>query len=147
MSDSRDVSDDEGAASPEPETGDGKFVFPNGAVYEGHYVMVGGVKTRHGCGTYTNGSEQYIGEWQHDAMHGRGEMVFCSGASYRGSFKNNKFHGLGRYEWNDGATYEGGWRDNKMHGRGCYLDSENSRWEGEFFNGMYDNGRAKVALR
>lgn len=34
-----------------------------------------------------------------------------------------------------------------MHGKGCYTDSEKSRWEGEFFNGMYDNGRAKVALR
>ena len=36
---------------------------------------------------------------------------------------------------------------NRMHGKGCYTDSEKSRWEGEFFNGMYDNGRAKVALR
>lgn len=33
MSDSREVSDDEGAAPPEPEMGEGKFVFPNGAVY------------------------------------------------------------------------------------------------------------------
>eukprot|EP00903_Cladosiphon_okamuranus_P007247 g7033.t1 len=145
ISDSRDPSDEDTAPS-EPETGEGKFVFPNGAVY-GQYIMIDGVKRRHGLGTHVNGKEKYVGDWKHDSMHGQGEMVFSSGASYRGSFEGNKFHGFGRYEWNDGATYEGGWRENKMHGSGCYTDSENSRWEGEFFNGMYDNGRAKVALR
>ncbi len=38
MSDSRDT--DEETAQPEPETGEGKFVFPNGAVY-GELAMVG----------------------------------------------------------------------------------------------------------
>lgn len=37
MSDSRDT--DEETAPPEPETGEGKFVFPNGAVY-GEMAMV-----------------------------------------------------------------------------------------------------------
>ncbi|CAN0234195.1 unnamed protein product [Ectocarpus sp. 12 AP-2014] len=145
MSDNRDT--DEEQAPPEPETGEGKFVFPNGAVFEGQYIVIDGVKKRNGFGTHTNGKDKYIGEWQLDSMHGQGEMIFSSDASYRGSFAGNKFHGEGRYEWNDGATYEGGWRENKMHGKGCYSDSEKSRWEGEFFNGMYDNGRAKVALR
>lgn len=36
---------------------------------------------------------------------------------------------------------------NRMHGRGCYMDREKSRWDGDFFNGLYDNGRARVALR
>ncbi|CAM9731936.1 unnamed protein product, partial [Laminaria digitata] len=123
------------------------FVFLFGYYAEGDYIVVEGMKRRHGFGKHVDGKEKYVGQWQNDSMHGEGEIRFASGASYRGYFGGNKFHGYGRYEWNDAATYEGGWRENKMHGRGCYMDREKSRWDGDFFNGLYDNGRARVALR
>lgn len=39
---------------------------------EGQYIVIDGVKKRNGFGTHTNGKDKYIGEWQHDSMHGQG---------------------------------------------------------------------------
>lgn len=39
---------------------------------EGQYMVIDGVKIRHGLGTHANGKEKYVGEWQHDSMHGQG---------------------------------------------------------------------------
>lgn len=39
---------------------------------EGQYMVIGGVKRRHGAGTHTNGKEKYVGEWLNDSMHGQG---------------------------------------------------------------------------
>lgn len=36
--------------------------------------MIDGVKRRHGLGTHANGKEKYVGDWQHDSMHGQGEL-------------------------------------------------------------------------
>lgn len=39
---------------------------------EGEYMVLDGVMVRHGKGTHVDGRETYIGQWQHDAMHGEG---------------------------------------------------------------------------
>lgn len=36
--------------------------------------MIDAVKRRHGLGTHANGKEKYVGEWQHDSMHGEGDL-------------------------------------------------------------------------
>lgn len=41
---------------------------------EGQYIMIDAVKRRHGLGTHANGKEKYVGEWQHDSMHGEGDL-------------------------------------------------------------------------
>lgn len=41
---------------------------------EGQYIVMDGVKRRHGHGTHASGNEKYIGEWQYDSMHGQGDV-------------------------------------------------------------------------
>ena len=79
----------------------GAFAFVDGSRYEGEYLVgVGeGPPVRHGEGKYTNGAEEYTGQWKNDKMCGKGKYVFASGAVYEGSFDDNKFHGQGRYTW------------------------------------------------
>ena len=42
--------------------------FPDGALYEGEWMKVKGVRQRHGIGKYTDGAECYEGEWENGAM-------------------------------------------------------------------------------
>lgn len=78
----------------------GTFIFPDGSKYEGQYIEgEGGIPTRHGQGTLTNGEEQYVGDWRDDKMNGNGRYVFASSAVYEGNFENDKFYGEGRYIW------------------------------------------------
>ena len=43
---------------------------------DGEYVLIDGVRQRHGKGKYTDGPETYDGDWKCDAMHGKGAL--CS---------------------------------------------------------------------
>lgn len=40
------------------------------------------VRKKHGMGTYTEGNNSYTGQWNMDAMHGKGKFTFASGAYY-----------------------------------------------------------------
>ncbi len=50
---------------------------------EGQYMVIDGVKRRHGTGTHANGKEKYVGEWLNDSMHGEGstrrvpDSIYC----------------------------------------------------------------------
>lgn len=71
------------AASSGPVVGTGSFQLTSGQ-YEGEFLQVNGVRTRHGKGRYedANGEEVYDGEWQQDAMHGAGAFRSAAGAVY-----------------------------------------------------------------
>jgi len=125
----------------------GVFTFPDGSSYNGEYKEVGGVKARHGKGTYTSAQESYVGRWDSDKQDGEGVYKFNSGATYKGSFSQGTFHGRGKYTFSDGASYDGEWSANKMHGQGVYIDSQKVEWAGQFFNGMYDSGKSFVSVR
>ena len=129
------------------ESGEGTFMFVDGAQYVGDFVAVGGKRIRQGKGKFIDGPELYEGEWVNDAMEGQGTYKFASGASYTGGFKANKFDGEGNYEFADGASYKGGWRENKMHGKGVYIDTDKVRWKGQYHNGKFFNGKSFVMLR
>jgi hypothetical protein len=61
----------------------GVFSFADGATYTGEYrTTSNGVIQRHGHGVYQYGPETYDGQWEGDAMHGRGTFHFASGAVY-----------------------------------------------------------------
>ncbi len=94
----------EGQGQQQKDDARGSFAFVDGSRYEGQYRVPegGGAPVRHGKGTYTNGAEQYTGEWKDDKMRGQGRYVFASGAVYEGQFDDNKFHGQGRYTWPNG---------------------------------------------
>lgn len=45
----------------ESERGNGVFIFPNGAKYEGEWQMIEGIVKRHGKGVFTEGDAVYTG--------------------------------------------------------------------------------------
>ncbi|GLD99215.1 hypothetical protein PINS_up007933 [Pythium insidiosum] len=73
----------------------GTFSFPDGATYTGEYRSMGGKLMRHGRGRMVHGPEQYDGDWDNDAMQGRGVYRFASGASYevRGAWRELRRRG------------------------------------------------------
>lgn len=100
---------------------------------------------RHGHGKYIEGSVEYVGEWQHDNIHGEGcikntanKMSFMgifvmntmvygtytwpNGSTYVGEFENNEMHGQGSLKWSSGEKYEGEFENGAMHGQGTYTD-------------------------
>ena len=133
-----------GAAAP---VADGEFMFQDGSIYTGEFVTEGGVKKRDGTGTFKSTSESYTGSWKADMQEGEGEYRFSSGALYVGSFSKGAFHGHGRYTFPDGAFYEGEWNMSKMHGKGSFTDAKQVTYSGDFYNGLYDNGKSFVSMR
>jgi hypothetical protein len=128
--------------------GSGRFVYPDGAIYEGSYVTnSNGVKVKNGQGNYSDGHSSYQGRWENDRMHGRGFYIGASGATYDGDFLDSKFHGQGIYKWPDGAEYRGLWSYNKMHGTGSYTAADGLQFVGEYYNGLFVEGSTHVAVR
>lgn len=125
----------------------GRFVFDDGAVYEGEYVEKDGLTARQGRGVFTDGVETYEGEWESDVMHGEGTYTAASGAKYRGGFVRGAYEGQGAYEWPDGAQYTGAWRAGLFHGEGVYRSAAGVTWRGTFYRGRYSTGKAYVDVR
>ena len=97
-------------------------------------------RVRDGYGIYDDGVEKYEGNFVNDMYHGRGKIVFASGAVYEGEFYENEFHGYGTYtQPQDVGTYDGEWDHGKWHGTGVYTDSDGVEWKGEFFHGKYES--------
>jgi hypothetical protein len=132
---------------PEPTTGTGEFDLPDSSKYVGEWSESAGVKTRQGKGTLTMGVEEYVGDWEGDAMHGEGQYTTASGSTYVGQFERNLFVGEGTYTFPDGASYAGSWQGNKMHGEGSYTDAGGLVTSGTFQNGNFYNGTKIVPLR
>ena len=124
---------------PPPVTyGSGRFVYADGSVYEGEYMVKDGAKFRHGKGRFAGPHFSYEGAWESDVMHGAGTYIGSLGAVYSGELRMGKYHGAGRYRWPDGATYEGPWVDGKLHGpNGQYVSAEGVLFAGEFINGLH----------
>jgi hypothetical protein len=128
--------------------GNGRFVYPDGAIYEGSYsTNTNGTKVKNGQGNYSDGHSSYQGGWINDQMSGRGFYIGASGATYDGDFVNSKFHGQGIYRWPDGAEYRGQWSFNKMHGTGSYTAGDGLQFVGDFYNGLFVEGSTHVAVR
>ncbi|KAA0154140.1 hypothetical protein FNF27_07505 [Cafeteria roenbergensis] len=125
----------------------GKFVFGDGAVYEGEFRETSAGVQRHGEGSYSDGAETYTGSWESDEMHGRGEYRSATGATFVGELKEGLYDGHGVYSWPDGAQYTGEWQAGLMHGEGSYRSGAGVTWVGTFYRGRYDTGKAYVDVR
>jgi len=144
--------------------GEGKFVYPNKAVYIGQYKQLKtGVKIKEGKGKLlqpgsviiyekgkenTNlnndssekliGCEYYDGEWKDDKMDGYGVYLYSNGDKYEGYWTSGCQNGKGKYTFTDGTSYEGEWKMHKMDGTGTFscLDKY-SNFTGEFRDGKF----------
>ena len=141
-------------------TGEGKFVYPNQAIYIGQYKQLKtGQKIKEGKGKLYMpgakvlnqkgkenksqnvdliGGESYEGEWKEDKMDGYGIYLYSNGDKYEGYWKEGYQNGKGKYIFTDGRSYEGEWKMQKMHGTGnfCCLDKY-SNFNGEFREGKF----------
>lgn len=125
------------AAPVEPETGSGAFLLSDGSKYDGEWMMVDGVRCRHGKGLHVDGlvkGQTYQGEWHMDKMHGRGVFRYACNAKYEGEFAANTYAGSGKYTFPDSSFYEGPFVDGQMHGKGR-LTAQGVVWEGTFYMG------------
>ena len=141
--------------------GEGKFVYPNKAVYIGQYKQLKtGQKIKEGKGKlYMPGAkilnqkgkenknqnteeligcEYYDGEWKDDKMDGYGTYLYSNGDKYEGYWRMGSQNGKGKYIFTDGRSYEGEWKMQKMHGTGFFscLDKY-ANFNGEFREGKF----------
>ena len=125
-------------------SGTGRYVWPDGSVYEGE--VRGGIRhgvgvfsgpggfpmydgqwcegRRHGSGvlTYSDGGDVYDGEWENDERSGAGTLTHASGNLYVGAWKADAKNGRGTFHWHDvRERYSGEWRDGKPHGHGEHI--------------------------
>mmetsp|Transcript_25876 Transcript_25876/g.43666 ORF Transcript_25876/g.43666 Transcript_25876/m.43666 type:complete len:534 (-) Transcript_25876:631-2232(-) len=140
--------------------GEGKYVYPNGDVYEGSFVN--GEKSGHGCLEFTlstsNERIRYTGQFDKNKMNGKGTMEFenksvyrgdfldghwdgegeftyANGDVYNGGYMKNLKHGFGVFKWADGSSYEGGYEQNKWSGKAKYTHSNGDEYTGSYLNG------------
>ena len=71
---------------------------------------------RHGYGIQIWKEKTYDGEWEYNAVSGRGKLQWQSGARYTGEFKQGRYHGQGTYVDDDGREYVGGWSQGQKDG-------------------------------
>merc|ERR1719145_482590 len=88
--------------------GQGKFTYPNGDWYSGQWIE----GKASGEGTFWTRQSTYVGTWDQDLKHGKGEERFEDGATYTGEFRMGYRQGLGTLVWPDGSTYEGQFQNN-----------------------------------
>ncbi|AGO84853.2 Morn repeat domain containing protein [Pandoravirus salinus] len=67
--------------------------------------------------------------------HGRGVMIYASGAIYEGAWRIGKRHGRGVMIYDDGDRYEGDWCDDMRGGHGTFTWSSGQVYEGSYQQG------------
>lgn len=127
------------------ETGNGKFQYTNGDVYEGSLLN----GKRHGTGTMVfNSKATYSGEWKNNAIHGRGVYKFVSGDRYEGEYANGVREGRGKYFFANGSYYEGEYRGGKRHGQGKLFNKvKNTIQEGSWIDDVFQVPSATAKKR
>ncbi|VDP83919.1 unnamed protein product [Echinostoma caproni] len=131
----------------------GRFVFPNGDYYEGHY-------TQSRQGIVRNGEGKYLGafrdafkppepteviseksksnlDWDKDASSKREPENYLGKFNYlcySGSWVSDKIEGYGFVLYPNGEKYEGQFKENRMHGEGTYTWPDGFILKGTFLN-------------
>ncbi len=82
-------------------TGDGKFIYLDGKIYDGKFNR--GLKEGIGKVISADGKTIYEGNWKKDDMSGSGKLYFDDGSHFKGDFKDsNPWNGM--YMVKDGAS-------------------------------------------
>ena len=91
----------------------------------------------------------YVGDYKHNARHGKGKETWGNGDEYEGTLEDGKSHGHGTYTFADGRVYTGGFRQGIWHGRGVLACSDHRddrhrfSYEGDFSIMTCSMGKAK----
>ena len=123
--------------------GHGKYVFADGAVYEGEFKA--GKAEGRGKHRMANG-DVYEGELKAGKREGRGIYRWANGNVYEGEYNAGKKEGRGIFRWADGDVYEGEWKADKMEGRGIYRYASGAVYEGEWKAGKRDHDETNRSL-
>lgn len=142
-----------------------KFGFSHEEIDDSTAYYEGQFKLYQRCGEGTLHSpdtgSKYIGQFQSDQFHGKGDQTWSDGSRYIGQWKNGQKNGSGVYIGVDRLRYEGQWEDGRRHGQGSqeycngdkysgwwfhglcsgsgtYYFTDGSRYEGAWANGRYD---------
>lgn len=143
--------------------GIGKYLFPNGLVYEGSFVN--GKASGKGKATYQDGST-YVGDFVNGKMEGRGIFLYANGNTYNGGwlgnvksgqgtqtlkqsdelyvgqFANDKRNGKGKATYKNGDIYDGDWVNGLREGQATYTFPNGSYYIGGFLKDK-QNGTGK----
>ena len=85
---------------------------------------------------YSDGA--YSGPLKYGKRHGKGEMKFASGESYKGDFIEDIMDGHGEYVWGDGTRYIGPFKNGNREGTGGkYEHSRGSCYTGDVLNNKF----------
>lgn len=125
------------------QTGNGRFQYTSGDVYEGMFKE----GRREGRGVYTwKSGMRYEGDWLNDLRHGRGRQYFTSGSVYDGEWVNGIRRGQTRYVFADSSVYEGQWADSVREGYGKNRFANGDVYEGYYkANKRHGKGRFTTA--
>ncbi len=109
------------------QNGFSKYMFKNGAVYEGE-MSYGKI---HGLGTlkFANG-DSYKGYWKMNKREGEGILNTVDGYSYVGTFANNQLHGAVKVYDLDGGYFEGTWDKGINNAGGTYIQADGQKKKG-----------------
>lgn len=108
------------------QSGEGKLIWKDGAVYEGEFKD--GMRNGHGIETYASGSV-YEGEFKDGMKNGYGISTYLDGDMYEGEFRDGNRNGHGKYTWSSGSVYEGEFKDGKSNGYGIKIYAAESKYE------------------
>ncbi|VAI94171.1 unnamed protein product [Triticum turgidum subsp. durum] len=118
--------------------GQGRTLWPSGAVYEGDYSagFMDGQGTYVAISSSSSSSYKYKGQWKLDRKHGHGLQTYPNGDTFEGSWVQGQMEGHGSYTWANGNSYAGTMRKGTMFGKGVLTWSAT----GDSFQGNWLDG-------
>ena len=91
--------------------GFGKYIFPEGAIYEGY--------------------------WKNDNFNGKGKLIFNNDERYEGDWIDGKREGYGKSYYHNGEHYEGDWKSDLFEGKGVYYLNNGNKMDGIWNKGKF----------
>eukprot|EP00736_Rhodelphis_marinus_P014450 Rmarinus@m.23954 len=137
-------------AVPEPDEGNGTFIFPDSSQYIGEWKKIlleeatpsaapTPVPTGKGAPPPPEPDEHEPPKKQ-TKRWGKGTMT-CGKNVYTGDWEDDCMHGFGKFTYESGAEYEGQWERNRYSGKGIYRWPEGAQYSGEWKeNKMHGEG-------
>mmetsp|Transcript_9997 Transcript_9997/g.20678 ORF Transcript_9997/g.20678 Transcript_9997/m.20678 type:complete len:542 (-) Transcript_9997:140-1765(-) len=113
--------------------GRGVHTWTDGKIYKGQYE--GGFE--HGFGTLTeaDGLCRYRGNFRYGQRHGYGTQIWRE-KTYEGEWQYNAVSGKGKLSWKNGAVYKGEFAQGRYHGHGSFVDKSGRHYVGPWIQGQ-----------